>query len=342
MKKFSTNSSRWPCQYCSHIYHSSKALQNHMRIHRQNGLTKKEIMKKTLKKKKILKKNQKLTVSLRGEKITKKYNKSTFSDDHVKTESDFYKKTKVGKKNFFFPNFEHDKNDKNVIHEMYLGPDIKLLMEKLGYKNLTLNTVYNIGKDLFETLKVIHSNGYCHGDLKPDNIVWNYKYNRISIIDFDHSYKPGDGHHTGNLNYKGISEDPYISEIQSVFYILVYLSNGCLPWSGIAKTPMSLMKEKMNNCITQYVSSKKLIKLWNEINLASERLINYEKLIDPIRPKKTKNRFQWQKKINKISTSNNADDKLSDIGIVRYKNIYLNLYNNKNFSKNFKIITNDN
>lgn len=62
---------------------------------------------------------------------------------------------------------------------------------------------------LFETLEYIHSQGICHRDIKPDNILFNKETGKIKVIDFGISKKIKNRGHkvdmltiTGTLYYR--------------------------------------------------------------------------------------------------------------------------------------------
>ena len=72
-----------------------------------------------------------------------------------------------------------------------LGPDLYELFTKICKRRFTLKTVLMLAEQMIETIEFIHSKGYVHDDLKPDNIwmgIRNDK-NRLFIGDFGISKK---------------------------------------------------------------------------------------------------------------------------------------------------------
>jgi serine/threonine protein kinase len=102
---------------------------------------------------------------------------------------------------------------------------------------------------MINIVKYIHSFGYIHRDLKPDNFVTGFKdKSKIYCIDFglSKSYLK-DGEHLefetgksfcGTCRYSSISAHLGISQsrkddLESIAYILIYLFKGSLPWMGV-------------------------------------------------------------------------------------------------------------
>ncbi len=70
-----------------------------------------------------------------------------------------------------------------IVHHLYKGSMCELLKETYLKKRrcLTeneLNIILSHG--IINTLQIMHNNGYIHGDIKPENLVYEYK---TAIID---------------------------------------------------------------------------------------------------------------------------------------------------------------
>jgi serine/threonine protein kinase len=62
-------------------------------------------------------------------------------------------------------------NKSNYLIEYMLGPTLEKFVNLIGVNNLTKNTIYRIGIDLLYNIRLLHSFGFLHQDLKLDNIV---------------------------------------------------------------------------------------------------------------------------------------------------------------------------
>lgn len=71
-----------------------------------------------------------------------------------------------------------------------LGPDLKCVLQNTRKKRFSLNTTLKIGIQLIHRLKVLHSVGWLHLDIKPNNIVLNssklshIESSMLALIDF--------------------------------------------------------------------------------------------------------------------------------------------------------------
>ena len=185
--------------------------------------------------------------------IIKKIN-NLYKDD-VMNEKYFLRKIqKVGNFPPLYDVMCDDREENYFLVEGFMGFTIKSLF-KICNKNFDLYTVINIGIDLISNIKKLHDNGIVHRDLKLDNITFgplcleNYIYkSNVGIIDLGNAkllknkngllnLKDGFVHLKGNkifsstnaLSNKDVGP---IDDIESIFYILIYLLNGELPWKS--------------------------------------------------------------------------------------------------------------
>jgi serine/threonine protein kinase len=138
--------------------------------------------------------------------------------------------------------------DRKIIAMDLLGESIETLMSK--HKKFGLKTVIYIAIHLLEILKYMHSCGYIHRDIKPDNFVLGYNNKKkLYCIDFGlaKKYINKNGKHTefsnskkfcGTARYASIAahescEQSRKDDLESLGYILVYLYKGKLPWQSI-------------------------------------------------------------------------------------------------------------
>jgi len=93
-----------------------------------------------------------------------------------------------------------------IVLHLYKGSMCELLTEN------ELNAILKNG--ILQTLDTMHSNGYIHGDIKPENLV--YEKEKTAIIDYDLCTEIKQGHTTrsewrGTLGYSAPEWSPYHS-----------------------------------------------------------------------------------------------------------------------------------
>lgn len=130
-----------------------------------------------------------------------------------------------------------------------MGPSLEDLMERR--RRFSLKTTLMLGIQMVSRVEFMHSCGFLHRDLKPDNFVLGLGADkrRLYIIDF--------GLSTRYINSEGqirpeMSDKPFIGtaryasarthlgfsqgrrdDLEQLVYVLVYLYRGRLPWSGL-------------------------------------------------------------------------------------------------------------
>ena len=152
-------------------------------------------------------------------------------------------------------------NDRKIIVMDLLGPSLEELLNK--HKKFSLKTVISLAISMISVIKHIHSKGYIHRDIKPDNFTLGYgngngnsKGNgngtdptKLFCIDFGLSkkYIKRNGEHIpfcegkkfcGTARYSSVSshighEQSRKDDLESIGYLLVYLYKEKLPWQGI-------------------------------------------------------------------------------------------------------------
>lgn len=146
----------------------------------------------------------------------------------------------------YFPEYSN-----NYLIMSLLGNNLNVLMKKCQ-GSLTLKTILMVGYSLLDRLESLHSKGLLHRDIKPENIVIgrNEDFNKIFLLDFglSKSYLDEKGDHISMVEKKGlVGTARYASinahkglelsrrdDLESLIYVLVYLSQGILPWQNIA------------------------------------------------------------------------------------------------------------
>ena len=133
--------------------------------------------------------------------------------------------------------------------EMF-GPNLENVFKNLE-RNFSITTVAIIGMELLSLISYVHSKGFVHGDIKPENFVTKFNFDTtIHIIDFGlakryNDYKSGlhipfrkTQNFAGTPMYSSINthlgiEQSRRDDIESFAYTLLYFLKGSLPWKRI-------------------------------------------------------------------------------------------------------------
>ena len=131
----------------------------------------------------------------------------------------------------------------------FLNSSIEKLHTKCG-KQFTLKTTLMLAIQMFDLLKKLHESNFVHRDIKPDNfLLGNEDKTRIYLIDFGLTkrFKNENNVHVkfqegkslvGTARYASINSHAGFElsrrdDLESLFYMLIYLWGGSLPWQGI-------------------------------------------------------------------------------------------------------------
>ena len=121
--------------------------------------------------------------------------------------------------------------------------------------SFSIKTILMLALQIFDRIKTFHSNWFLHRDLKPDNFLIGASRDPKTLFIIDYGltkvYKhQHTGKHivfrrdkgvTGTVRYSSINthkgiESSRRDDIESIFYVLIYLFYGSLPWQNHKKS----------------------------------------------------------------------------------------------------------
>ena len=186
-----------------------------------------------------------------------------------------------------------------------LGPTLHHAVQgRLGRPRLassglffTLEEIAHIGKQMVSTLKFIHSKDFIHGDVQPRNIAYDLSFKRMLLTGFGAAQscredptrphlppQPAGAKSSSIFASRHSHQGHTLSQrddMESLGYVLVFLSRGHLPWQtqGATTESISLMKSSIG---TENLCSglQPLCKYLNSVKaLSTGQVPDYDSLI---------------------------------------------------------------
>lgn len=171
---------------------------------------------------------------------------------------------------YYYGNMEiHSKNSAVMVMK-YLGNSLEYLIHTYCAGTFTLKTTLMVSLQIFDLLMKLHSCGYVHRDIKPDNFLIGVGPERakVFLIDFGLAkrFKTEDRIHirpchnkklTGTARYASVNSHKRLElsrrdDLESLGYLMIYFLKGKLPWQGIPAPTKEEKYQKIGDMKASY------------------------------------------------------------------------------------------
>jgi serine/threonine protein kinase len=136
---------------------------------------------------------------------------------------------------------------------------LPLFGKSIATHKFSLSSAFQIGKTMIDIVRYIHSKGFLHRDLKPDNFLFEDDYRTsIKLIDFGLAKKYIDKNNThipfktgksliGSINYSSLGvqkgfESSRRDDLESIMYVILFLMRGKIQWDNLIVEDVEKMK----------------------------------------------------------------------------------------------------
>ncbi|VDM50019.1 unnamed protein product [Toxocara canis] len=133
----------------------------------------------------------------------------------------------------------------NVLVMDLLGPSLEELFNFCG-RRFTMKTVLMLADQMISRVRYVHSMGFVHRDIKPDNFLMGLSNHctLVHLIDFGLAKRYYDPHTHAHIPYRdGKSRR---DDLESLGYVLMYFNRGVLPWQGLKAVTKKQKYEKIS------------------------------------------------------------------------------------------------
>jgi len=186
--------------------------------------------------------------------------------------------------------------DYNILVIQIWGPSLELL-RKFCKGRFSINTTTLLTIQMFERIRAFHDQGLLHRDIKPDNFLIGLKKESkiLFLVDyglvkayrqkFTRKHIPfrKDKGVTGTVRYSSINthwgyESSRRDEIESIWYVAVFLFNGRLPWQNTKKEFKS--RQALSDFIKEYKEGIEPKNLWNGMPKEYSKILGYSRSLE--------------------------------------------------------------